>query len=126
MLIAYLNEHGDAKDTQRLVEEAGRKAVVPATFRRKNKVAKLAGDVGPPEHCRVIVEGCPRTWRRRYSCQQCGAPSHRRIDRSYFRRGMGADVQGQRPNVLADQSSSSAYEGRERHHQHSVDQCRYS
>jgi NAD(P)-dependent dehydrogenase (short-subunit alcohol dehydrogenase family) len=39
-----LNEHDDANETQRLVEEAGRKAVV------------LAGDVGSPEHCRVIVE----------------------------------------------------------------------
>jgi NAD(P)-dependent dehydrogenase (short-subunit alcohol dehydrogenase family) len=44
VLIAYLNEHDDANETQRLVEEAGRKAVV------------LAGDVGSPEHCRMIVE----------------------------------------------------------------------
>jgi NAD(P)-dependent dehydrogenase (short-subunit alcohol dehydrogenase family) len=44
VLIAYLNEHDDAKETQRLVEEAGRKAVI------------LAGDVGSSEHCRMIVE----------------------------------------------------------------------
>jgi NAD(P)-dependent dehydrogenase (short-subunit alcohol dehydrogenase family) len=43
MLIAYLNEHEDAKEMQRLVEEAGRKAVV------------LAGDVGSSEHCHTIV-----------------------------------------------------------------------
>src|SRR4051812_8576543 len=30
VLIAYLNEHDDAKDTQRLVEAAGRKAVLVA------------------------------------------------------------------------------------------------
>jgi NAD(P)-dependent dehydrogenase (short-subunit alcohol dehydrogenase family) len=44
VLIAYLNEHDDAKETQRLVEAAGRKALV------------LAGDVGSSEHCRMIVE----------------------------------------------------------------------
>jgi hypothetical protein len=44
VLIAYLNEHDDAKETQRLVEEAGRKAVV------------LAGDLGSPKHCRMIIE----------------------------------------------------------------------
>jgi NAD(P)-dependent dehydrogenase (short-subunit alcohol dehydrogenase family) len=44
LLIAYLNEHGDAKETQRLVEEAGRKAVL------------VAGDIGSPKHCRAIVD----------------------------------------------------------------------
>ena len=44
VLIAYLDEHDDAKETQRLVQEAGRTA------------ALLAGDVGSPAHCRKIVE----------------------------------------------------------------------
>jgi NAD(P)-dependent dehydrogenase (short-subunit alcohol dehydrogenase family) len=44
VLIAYLNEHGDAKETQRLVEEAGRKAVL------------MAGDIGSSKHCRAIVD----------------------------------------------------------------------
>jgi NAD(P)-dependent dehydrogenase (short-subunit alcohol dehydrogenase family) len=44
VLIAYLDEHGDAKDTQGLVEEAGRKAVL------------LAGDIQSPAHCRKIIE----------------------------------------------------------------------
>jgi NAD(P)-dependent dehydrogenase (short-subunit alcohol dehydrogenase family) len=44
VLIAYLNEHDDAKETQRLVEEAGRKAVV------------VAGDVGSAAHCRAILD----------------------------------------------------------------------
>jgi hypothetical protein len=43
VLIAYLNEHGDAKETQRLVEEAGRKALL------------VAGDIGSSKHCRAIV-----------------------------------------------------------------------
>jgi NAD(P)-dependent dehydrogenase (short-subunit alcohol dehydrogenase family) len=49
VLIAYLDEHDDAKDTQRLVEEAGRKAVL------------LAGDIQSAAHCRKIIEtACKR------------------------------------------------------------------
>src|ERR1700757_147265 len=39
ILIAYLNEDDDAKETQRLVEEAGRKAIL------------IAGDIGSAAHC---------------------------------------------------------------------------
>jgi NAD(P)-dependent dehydrogenase (short-subunit alcohol dehydrogenase family) len=44
VLIAYLDEHVDAKETQHLVEEAGRKAVL------------VAGDIGSSKHCRAIVD----------------------------------------------------------------------
>lgn len=44
VLIAYLNEHEDARETQLLVEQAGRKAVL------------VSGDVGSPAHCRAIVD----------------------------------------------------------------------
>ncbi|MCC2974944.1 SDR family oxidoreductase [Massilia sp. IC2-476] len=44
VLIAYLNEHEDAKETARLVEEAGRKAVL------------VPGDLADAAHCRAIVE----------------------------------------------------------------------
>ncbi|WP_026354616.1 glucose 1-dehydrogenase [Massilia niastensis] len=44
VLIAYLNEHEDAKETARLVEEAGRKAVL------------VAGDLADPAFCRSIVD----------------------------------------------------------------------
>jgi NAD(P)-dependent dehydrogenase (short-subunit alcohol dehydrogenase family) len=43
VLIAYLNEHEDARETARLVEEAGRKAVL------------VPGDIAQPGHCRAIV-----------------------------------------------------------------------
>jgi NAD(P)-dependent dehydrogenase (short-subunit alcohol dehydrogenase family) len=43
VLISYLNEDGDAEDTARLVEEAGRKAVL------------VPGDVSEPQHCRDII-----------------------------------------------------------------------
>lgn len=44
VLISYLNEEEDARDTARLVEEAGRKAVL------------VPGDIADAAHCRAIVE----------------------------------------------------------------------
>ncbi|MDB5748057.1 MAG: NAD(P)-dependent oxidoreductase [Massilia sp.] len=44
VLISYLNEHEDAQETARLVEEAGRRAVL------------MPGDLAEPAHCRAIVE----------------------------------------------------------------------
>jgi NAD(P)-dependent dehydrogenase (short-subunit alcohol dehydrogenase family) len=44
VLISYLNEHDDAKETARWVEEAGRKAVV------------MAGDIQSKQHCRALVD----------------------------------------------------------------------
>src|SRR6187401_1937 len=44
ILVAYLNEHDDAKETKRWIEEAGRKAVL------------MAGDIQSSQHCRAIVE----------------------------------------------------------------------
>jgi NAD(P)-dependent dehydrogenase (short-subunit alcohol dehydrogenase family) len=44
VLISYLNEHDDAKETARFVREAGRKVVL------------VPGDIGDEEHCRFIVK----------------------------------------------------------------------
>jgi NAD(P)-dependent dehydrogenase (short-subunit alcohol dehydrogenase family) len=44
VLISYLSEDDDATQTKRLVEEAGRKAIL------------VAGDIQQPAHCRKIVE----------------------------------------------------------------------
>jgi NAD(P)-dependent dehydrogenase (short-subunit alcohol dehydrogenase family) len=44
VLISYLSEDDDAAQTKRLVEEAGRKAVL------------MPGDIQDPSHCRKIVE----------------------------------------------------------------------
>jgi hypothetical protein len=43
VLIAYLNEDEDARETERLVKEAGRKAVL------------MPGDIADPAHCRAII-----------------------------------------------------------------------
>ncbi|MFV9634070.1 SDR family oxidoreductase [Mycobacterium neumannii] len=44
VLIAYLNEDGDAKEVQKYVEEAGRKCVL------------MPGDLADPAHCRAVVD----------------------------------------------------------------------
>jgi len=44
VLISYLNEHEDAQETERLVTEAGRKAVL------------VPGDISTAEQCRAIVQ----------------------------------------------------------------------
>jgi NAD(P)-dependent dehydrogenase (short-subunit alcohol dehydrogenase family) len=43
-VIAYLNEHKDAEETKRLIEEAGRKAII------------IAGDVGDSSFCKSVIE----------------------------------------------------------------------
>jgi NAD(P)-dependent dehydrogenase (short-subunit alcohol dehydrogenase family) len=44
VLISYLNENEDARETARWVEEAGKRAVV------------MPGDIQDPRHCRAIVD----------------------------------------------------------------------
>ena len=44
VLISYLNQHDDAKETARLVEEAGRRAIL------------VPGDLADPAHCRAVIE----------------------------------------------------------------------
>lgn len=52
VLISYLCEHDDAEETRRLVEAAGRQAVV------------VPGDIGDPAHCRAIVETAAQAFGR--------------------------------------------------------------
>ena len=44
VLISYLDEHEDAQETKRLVEETGRKAIL------------MPGDIGDSDHCRAVIE----------------------------------------------------------------------
>jgi NAD(P)-dependent dehydrogenase (short-subunit alcohol dehydrogenase family) len=44
VVISYLDEHEDARDTARWVEEAGRKAVL------------MPGDLRDPAHCRAVID----------------------------------------------------------------------
>lgn len=44
VLIAYLNEDGDAEEVQKYVEDAGRKCVL------------VPGDLSDPAHCRAVVD----------------------------------------------------------------------
>jgi NAD(P)-dependent dehydrogenase (short-subunit alcohol dehydrogenase family) len=44
VLISYLDEHEDAQETKRWVEEAGRKCVL------------VPGDIADPAHCRAVIQ----------------------------------------------------------------------
>ncbi len=44
VLISYLSEHEDAKETAKWVEKAGRRAVL------------VAGDIADPRHCETLIE----------------------------------------------------------------------
>lgn len=44
VLIAYLNEDGDAQEVQKYVQDAGRKCVL------------VAGDLSDPAHCRAVID----------------------------------------------------------------------
>jgi NAD(P)-dependent dehydrogenase (short-subunit alcohol dehydrogenase family) len=52
VLISYLSEHEDAAETERVVREAGRKAVT------------VAGDIGDEAHCKQLVERAVREFGR--------------------------------------------------------------
>lgn len=52
VVISYLSEDKDAAETQRLVEQAGRKALL------------IPGDISDPAHCRTIVERAVQTFGR--------------------------------------------------------------
>jgi NAD(P)-dependent dehydrogenase (short-subunit alcohol dehydrogenase family) len=43
VLVSYLNEHEDAKEVERLVQDAGRKCVL------------VGGDLADPDHCREVI-----------------------------------------------------------------------
>jgi len=52
VLIAYLDEHDDARETARWVEQAGRRAIL------------VPGDIGDPAHCQRIVDEAVRGFGR--------------------------------------------------------------
>ncbi len=52
VLVSYLDEHEDAKETKRLVEEAGRQCIL------------MPGDIADAAHCRAIVKKAIETFKR--------------------------------------------------------------
>jgi hypothetical protein len=99
VLISYLNEHDDARETERLVTEAGRKA------------ALLPGDIQDASQCRAVIAKAVSAGQYRYPRQQRGPSGQLQIDRRDQRRGMGTDVQGEHPrDVLSYQGSCTSHE----------------
>ena len=52
VLVSYYNEHEDARETQRLVEDAGRKCLL------------VSGDIKDPSHCRELIAKAADTFSR--------------------------------------------------------------
>ncbi|HWG77766.1 MAG TPA: glucose 1-dehydrogenase [Steroidobacteraceae bacterium] len=52
ILVSYYNEHDDARETQRLVEDAGRKCLL------------VSGDIKDPKHCRELIDKAVKTFGR--------------------------------------------------------------
>jgi hypothetical protein len=46
VLVSYVDEHDDARETGRWIERAGRRALL------------IAGDIGDPQHCESLVKNC--------------------------------------------------------------------
>ena len=99
ILISYLNEHDDARETGRLVTNpAGR----PFCARRHT---------GPRSMPRSHREGGIRAGRNRYPRQQCSPSGQLQVNRGHQRRRMGADVQGEHSrDVLSYQGSDKPHE----------------
>jgi hypothetical protein len=52
ILVSYYNEHDDARETQRLVESAGRRCLL------------VSGDIKDPDHCRKLISQAAETFGR--------------------------------------------------------------
>ena len=52
ILVSYYNEHDDARETQRLVESAGRRCLL------------MSGDIKDPNHCRELISKAAATFGR--------------------------------------------------------------
>ena len=100
VLISYLDEHDDARETERLVTEAGRKAVL------------VPGDIQDPAQCRAIIaKAVSELGGIDILVNNAAHQASFKIDRRDQRRGMGADVQGKHPrDVLSYQGGGTAHE----------------
>ena len=100
VLISYLNEHDDARETERLVDGS-----------RQEGRSAARRHTGPRSMPRSHREGGIGSGRNRYPRQQRGPSGQLQVNRRHQRRGMGADVQGEHPrDVLSHQGSDKPHE----------------
>ena len=111
MLISYLSEENDARETARWVEEAGRTAVL------------VPGDIGDEAHCRSLVERAMTEFGRldilvNNAAHQATIDSIEEISSEEWDRTMRTNLYG---DVLPLQGRGAGHAARERHHQHQLD-----
>ena len=107
VVISYLEEHDDARETARWVEQAGRRAIL------------IDGDVSKDDHCRMLVKRTRRTREDRHPRQQrshAADPREHRArspPRSGTRRSAPTSIR-----VLPVQGLDAAHDGRRGDRQH--------
>ena len=114
VLIAYLNEDQDAKETQRLVEEVGRKTVL------------VAGDISAPSIAVPSSTDASKNWAAPTSWSTTP-----RIRRGSSPSRTSATMNGSTPSrsiftrcsILNYQGGGATHEKRRLHHQYGLDQC---
>ena len=116
VLISYLSEHEDAQETKRLVEDAGRKAVL------------LAGDIKHAAHCRAIVDKAVSALGGvdilvNNAAHQASFKELEDISEEEWELTFKVNIHAM---FLSDQGRRAPHEAGQRHHQHRVDQFRHA
>ena len=116
LLVSYLNEDEDARETKRLVEEAGRQCLL------------MPGDIADAGHCRKLVRKAADAFGRidvlvNNAAHQMTFEAPEEISDEEWDRTFAVEYFR---HVLSDQGCARAYEARRRDHQYSLDQRRQS
>ena len=111
VLISYLSEHEDAKETARWVELAGGKAVL------------MAGDIGSEKHCKKNRRSGREGIRPpRYFGEQCRVPAQLRAARRYFQPRVRQNNENEHLcDVLSLSGRSASFEQGRFDYQHFID-----
>jgi NAD(P)-dependent dehydrogenase (short-subunit alcohol dehydrogenase family) len=115
VVVSYLSEDEDAKETHRLVESAGRKALL------------IRGDITEEGHCLGIVDEAVKTFGRvdilvNNAAYQMTRTSLDEITTEEWDRTFKTNVR----QLLADQGGAAAYEAGRLYHQHRVGKLRHA
>jgi NAD(P)-dependent dehydrogenase (short-subunit alcohol dehydrogenase family) len=114
VLISYLDEHEDAGETRRLVEEAGRTGVL------------VAGDIQDSKHCRALVDQAVEKLGAidilvNNAAHQASFKEIEDISDDEWELTFRVNI-----HFLSDQGDRSSHEGGQCDHQYGVDQFRSS
>jgi hypothetical protein len=104
VLISYLNEHDDVRETERCVKEAERKAVL------------VPGDLQQPDHCRIVIKTAISDLGARHSRQQRRIKRHSNRSRTFRTRNGNLPLRSVSTHVLSHKCRRSSHETGKLHH----------